>query len=64
MIAPDSTEMTSGSSAPGTDSAVVSWGQDRWASSVITGPSRATQMTAAPASEATPLAERHGPARR
>jgi hypothetical protein len=25
---------------------------------VITGPSRATQMTAAPASEATPLAER------
>ena len=40
------------------DSAALTWCQDRWASSVITGPSRATQMTAAPASEATPLAER------
>ncbi len=58
MIAPDSTDTTSGSSAPGTDSAALTWGQDRWASRVITGPSRATQMTAAPASEATPLAER------
>src|ERR1039457_5067650 len=58
VIAPDSTDTTSGSSAPGTDSAVVIWPQDRWASRVITGPSRAIQMTAAPVSEATPLAER------
>ena len=58
VITPDSTDVTSGSSAPGTDSAALTWDQDRWASSVITGPSRATQMTAAPASEATPLAER------
>ena len=57
VIAPDSTETSSGSSAPGTASAVVIWCQDRWVSSVITGPSRATQMTRAPASEATPLAE-------
>ena len=60
MTTPDSSEMTSGSSAPGTVSAVTIWCQDRWVSSVITGPSRASQITPAPITEATPEADRPG----
>src|SRR6185437_3309863 len=58
VTAPDSSEITSGSRAPGTWSAVTTWCQDRWVSSVITGPSRASQITAAPITEARPEADR------
>src|SRR3984885_8623210 len=54
---PDSSEMTSGSSAPGPSSAVTISCQDRWVSKVITGPSRASQITPAPITEATPAAD-------
>src|SRR6202012_5224553 len=64
VIAPDSTEVSSGSKAPGAVSADHRADQDRWVSSAMTGPSRATQMIAAPMSETIAEAERpRGPGR-
>ena len=51
VTAPDSSETTSGSSAPGAVSELAMACQDRWVSRAITGPSRAIQMTAAPMTE-------------
>src|ERR1700704_3131891 len=48
VIAPDSTEVSSGPNAPGAVSEDHRVDQDRWVSSAMTGPSSAIQMTAAP----------------
>src|SRR5579875_2799322 len=58
VTAPDSTETSSGSSPPGSVSALATAWPDRWVSRAMTGPSRAIQTTAAPATEAAPDTER------
>src|SRR5579863_79199 len=61
---PDSTEVRSGSSAPGEVSELAISPPDRWVARAITGPSRATQITPAPATDTHADAERSldGPA--
>src|SRR6266704_574427 len=54
VTAPDSAETTSGSSAPGADSARPTAPADRCASRAMTGPSSATQMMPATATETRP----------
>src|SRR5512142_1155119 len=58
VTAPDSTETTSGSSAPGAVSELTTACQDRWVSRASTGPSRAIQITAAAMTETAPDTER------
>src|ERR1700722_8637069 len=73
VTSPDSTETSSGSSAPGAVSELAMALADRWVKSAITGPSKASQTTAAAITETTADAERArrwapmtpwGPARR
>src|SRR5690349_7541503 len=58
VTAPDSTETTSGSRAPGLVRAVLAAPGEMCVSRVMTGPSRASQMTRAAATDTAPDAER------
>ena len=51
VTSPDSTEVTSGSSAPGDVSALTMALPDRCVNRAITGPSRTSQITPAPATD-------------
>ena len=63
VTAPEVTETTSGSSAPGAVSELTMAPPDKCVKRAITGPSRATQMTAAPASATAPDDGVDGPGR-
>ena len=58
VTAPDASEVYSGSRSPGPVSALAMALPDRCVSSAITGPSRASQMTSAPRTDASPDTER------
>src|SRR5580698_10616754 len=58
VTSPDSTEIRSGSSAPGAVRDFVIAFQDRWVNRTITGPSRASQIMPVPVTETKADAER------
>ena len=58
VTSPDSTEITSGSSAPGAVRELAIALQDRCVSRAITGPSKASQIMPAPATDTTSDTER------
>ena len=57
MTAPEVTETTRGSSAPGAVRELTMALPDRWVARAMTGPSSASQMTPAPASAIAPDTE-------